>query len=182
MAVPERLKLRTIEEFKEYVSRPENADQLFEFIDGEVIAVSPGRTRNSWISNLIVVAVYPFCREHGLPCYTTTGDGAYDIQGHTVAPNFAYKRTPMSDDYPDPVAPEWAVEVISPTDKAPDIRAKRQIYLKAGILLWEMYPQSKSIDVYAPGQPLRTFNIDDTLDGGKVLPGFKLPVRELFSE
>jgi hypothetical protein len=34
--------------------------------------------------------------------------------------------------------------------------------------------------VYAPGQPVKTFGIDDTLDGGDVLPGFALAVREIF--
>lgn len=69
-----------------------------------------------------------------------------------------------------------------PTDKGVDIRNKRQIYLQAGILYWEMYPLKQSIDVYAPGQPMRVFSINDTLDGGEVLPGFTLAVKDLFSE
>jgi hypothetical protein len=45
-----------------------------------------------------------------------------------------------------------------------------------------MYPKRQSIDVYAPGQKKRTVYMNDTLDGGDVLPGFTLPVRDLFSE
>jgi len=45
-----------------------------------------------------------------------------------------------------------------------------------------MYPPSQTIDVYAPGKKKRTFGVNDTLDGGDVLPGFRLPVRELFVE
>ncbi len=45
-------------------------------------------------------------------------DGAYDVLGHVLVPDFAYKPTHMSDDYPDPVAPLWAVEVISPKRRA----------------------------------------------------------------
>jgi Uma2 family endonuclease len=86
----------------------------------------------------------------------------------------------LSDDYPDPEPPLWVVEVVSPTDKAPDIRAKRQIYRKAGILLWEMYPQEQSIDVYTPGKPMRTLDINDMPDGGDMLPGFTPAVREIF--
>jgi Uma2 family endonuclease len=71
------------------------------------------------------------------------------------------------------------VEVISPTDKAKEIREKREIYQHAGILLWEMYAELERIDVYPPGKPMRTFSIDDTLDGGDVLPGFKLTVQAL---
>jgi Uma2 family endonuclease len=175
-----REKSLTMEDFKAFIARSENADRLFEFINGKIIEVSPGRTINSWYREIITVAVHLFCRENNLPCFTSAGDGAYDIQGHTVAPDFAYKRTPMSDEYPDPVAPLWAVEVVSPTDKAPAIRAKRRIYQQAGILLWEMYPDERSIDVYPPGKPMRTLGVSDTLDGGDVLPGFTLPVRNLF--
>jgi Uma2 family endonuclease len=170
----------SIDEFKQFVNQPENADDLFELINGEIIKVMPGRTNNSYRGHILTVAVHRFCDDHKLPCYTSGGDGAYRIGEDVVAPDFAYKRTPMSDDYSDPVAPLWAVEIISPTDKAADIRDKRQIYGRAGILLWEMYPQSKSIDVYAPGHAMRTHRIDDTLDGGDALPGFTLPVRDIF--
>ncbi len=175
-------KLYTMEDFKEFVARPENSDRLFELINGEIIEVTPGRTRYSEYHEIISFAVRLFCREHNLPCHTSSADGAFDILGHTLAPDFAYKRTPMSDDYPDPVPPLWVVEIVSPTDKAPDIRDKRQIYEQAGILLWEMYPKQQSIDVYAPGQKKRTVGINDTLDGGDVLLDFRMPVRDLFSE
>lgn len=87
----------------------------------------------------------------------------------------------MSDEYPDPVAPEWAVEILSPTDKASAIAARRRIYLQAGILYWEIDPEAQTVDVYAPGQPPRAFGINDTLDGGSLLPGFTLAVKKLFS-
>lgn len=182
MVLSGALKPVTMSEFEEWISRPENTDRLFELINGEIIEVSPGRTSNSQIGHWIVTAVYPFCRTNGLPCYTSGGDGAYDVQGNVVAPDFAYKRTPMNEDYPDHEPPLWVVEIVSPTDKADEIRKKRQIYIRAGILYWEIYPLSCSVDVYAPGQPTRTLDINDTLNGGDVLPGFTLLVKELFSE
>lgn len=175
-----RQKLYTLEEFQDHVAQPENADKLFELINGEIAEVLSGSTRNSELGLIVASAVRLFCREYNLPCHTSGGDGTYNIQGNVVAPDFAYKTTPMSDDYPDPEPPLWAVEIISPTDKAPAIRKKRQIYLQAGILYWEMYPESQSIDVYAPGQPTRTIEIDGTLDGGSVLPDFRLAVKDLF--
>jgi Uma2 family endonuclease len=182
MVTSERTKPITLEAFREYVERPENSAGMFELINGEIIHVSPSRTRNSEFPMRLALVVGIFCREHNLPCHISGADGAYIIDGNVVVPDFAYKPTPMSDEYPDPEPPLWVVEVISPTDKAPDIRAKRQIYIQAGILYWELYPQSPSIDVYAPGQPTRTIELDETLDGGDVLPGFKVPVRELFAE
>ncbi len=172
----------SLDEFVQYVLALENVDRHYELIDGEIFEVAPGRTWNSGVGHLLAVAVHNFCDAHDLPCYTSGGDGDYEIQGHVIAPEFAYKTTPLSKDYPDPVVPQWAVEVIAPTDKAPDIRRKRQIYLQAKILLWEIYPQAQSIDVYAPDQLIRTYGIDDTLDGGNVLPEFTLKLRDLFAD
>jgi Uma2 family endonuclease len=76
----------------------------------------------------------------------------------------------------------WVADIIAPNDKADHIRAKRDIYVNAGILRWEIYSQLRKVDVYAPGQPLRTVGIDGVLDGGDVLPGFQLPVKYLFPE
>jgi Uma2 family endonuclease len=170
----------TVEGFKQHVSKPENAGRLFELINGELIEVMPGRTSNSQIHSILAAAVRPYCKAQGIPCYTTNADGAYDVQGNVVAPDFAYKRTPMSDDYPDPAAPLWAVEIISPTDRVGEIRKKREIYRAAEILLWEIYPDEQSIDIYAPGQPMSTYGIEQVLDLGEVIPGFTLAVRELF--
>lgn len=172
---------RDLDRFAEFIARPENQGRLFEFINGEFIEVSPGRTSNSGYPHLISFAVRLFCRGNRIPCYISGEAGAYRIGENTVVPDFAYKRTPLSDDYPDPVAPLWVVEVVSPTDRPDEVRAKRNIYIEAGILYWEMYPTSQSIDVYEPGKPPRAFGIDDTLDGGDVLPGFTLPMREIFS-
>lgn len=171
----------TLTEFQRWAMLTENAESNFELIHGEVIEVSPGRTSHSELEHLIAFAVRLFCRDTDLPCHTSGGDGAYAIQGHVVAPDFAYKHTPTSDFYPDPEPPLWAVEIISPTDKASDIRAKREIYRQAGILYWELYPKSRSVDVYAPGEPMRTVGIDGVLDGGAVLPGFMLPLRDLLT-
>jgi Uma2 family endonuclease len=80
------------------------------------------------------------------------------------------------------LAPGFAVEVVSPTDRARDIRRKVNQYLRAGTLLvWVVYPDEKFVDVYQPGQDTHTARIDDILDGGDVLPGFKLVVKDVFA-
>ena len=172
----------SLEEFQRWAELPENADHDYELINGAVVPVTPARSTHSFIHNLLVVAVHNYCRVQNVPCYTTSGDGTFVIMGHALSPDFTYRPTPLLDDYPDPEPPLWAVEIISPTEKAKDIRDKREIYRQAGILYWEIYPNSRSVDVYAPGQPVRTVGIDDTLDGGAVLPGFTLPLRDLFPE
>jgi len=182
MAVSDKIRQMTVDEFRDYAERPENSDRMLELINGEVVEKPLDTTRNSEYGLIIAVAMRLYCRTHNLPCHTSGVDGAYRIDGHVVAPDFAYNPTSMSNDYPDPTPPLWVVEIISPNDKAPDIRAKRHIYQQAGILLWEVYPQSQTIDVYAPGQPPRTLGLGAMLDAGDVLPGFQLAVSDLFAQ
>ena len=81
------------------------------------------------------------------------------------------------------VLPDLFVEVVSPHDHAEEIETKVGEYLKAGArLVWVVYPRHRRIYVYdAVGKVLR-LNRNDTLDGGPVLPGFQLPLVELFPE
>jgi len=171
----------SIQEFIEFVHQDEHIDRNFELINGEIIELSPSRSGYSRIAFLIGHYVETFCEEHNLPCYVTIGDGTYEILGNIIAPDMMYKSTPTEmENYPDFDPPEWAVEVISPNDKGVDIRDKRKIYLDAGIVYWEVYPKAQYVDVYAPGQPMKTFGIEDILDGGDVLPGFTLPLKQIF--
>jgi len=65
-------------------------------------------------------------------------------------------------------------------DKPADVAHKRQIYIDAGILCWEVYLKDQRVDVYAPGKPRQAFGIEDTLECGDMLPGFLLPVKDIF--
>ncbi len=170
----------TLDDFVQFVFRDENVDRMFELINGEIVEVSPGRTKNSGVAASIIFEIKLFCREKGLPGHVTAADGTYNVLGNVIAPDVAYKTTSLSSVYPDPVPPEFAVEVISPTDRKPDIARKRQIYLDASILYWEVYVDDECIDVYPLAQPMRSLGMDDTLDGGEVLPGFTLPVKDVF--
>ena len=171
----------TFEDFKRFIEQPGNEDRLFELINGEIIEVMPGRTYNSGIGYHISFPIQLFCRDNGLPCYISGADGTYAILGDVVAPDLAYKQTPLSKEYPDPVPPLFAVEVISPTDKTKRVGEKRDLYRRAGILYWEIYEDIQRIDVYYPGEEARTLGINDTLDGGDVLPGFTLAVKDVFA-
>ena len=176
-SAPERVMM---DEFRDFVRQPENNDTLYELINGEIVEKMPGTTLNSAIPVNIAFHTRLHCRDKAILCYISTGDGAYRIGNNVVAPDMAYKQSPMSDEYPDPIAPVWVVEVISANDKAHDIRKKRQVYQEAGILLWEIYPELLSVDVYMPGQSPNTFQMGATLTLENVLPGFTLSLKAVF--
>ena len=78
-------------------------------------------------------------------------------------------------------APDLAVEVVSPNDKARELIMKIADYLASGTQqVWIVEPNTRTVTVYQPGGAARVYSADDTLDGGNLLPGLALPVADLF--
>jgi hypothetical protein len=48
--------------------------------------------------------------------------------------------------------------------------------------VWAVFLEMERVEIHAPGQTVIVLGADDTLDGGAVLPGFKLPLRLIFPE
>lgn len=79
------------------------------------------------------------------------------------------------------VVPELIVEVASPTDSADDLLLKAMEYLRGGAtLVWLVFPRVQSIYAYSGLDAPRVFRIGDILNGEPLLPGFRVPVADLF--
>ncbi|MBY0457780.1 MAG: Uma2 family endonuclease [Gemmataceae bacterium] len=79
------------------------------------------------------------------------------------------------------VLPDLCVEVVSPNDLADEIETKIEEYFQAGVrLVWVVYPRHERFYVYESASQIRRLTRADLLDGGPVLPGFALPLSELF--
>lgn len=79
------------------------------------------------------------------------------------------------------LAPDLAVEVVSPSDRPHALGEKVRIYLSAGVqMVWVVEPRPRTVVIHAQSQPPRVLSGEDDLDGGNVLPGFQLPVAEIF--
>ena len=80
-----------------------------------------------------------------------------------------------------PFAPDLAVEVVSPNDNSDEVNEKVGLYQRAGVpLIWVILPPPRVVDVYVLGQPPKRLGEGDTLDGGDVIPDFRLPVADIF--
>lgn len=79
------------------------------------------------------------------------------------------------------VVPELIVEVASPNDEAEDLLSKAHEYLEAGAkLVWLVYPRLRVIHAYESPTKPRVFTAADELDGGTVLPNFRVPMAQFF--
>jgi Uma2 family endonuclease len=77
--------------------------------------------------------------------------------------------------------PDLAVEVLSPSNTRAEMARKRREYFAAGTrLVWEVNPGKRTVTVYTAPDESSVLTEADTLDGGTVLPGFSLPIRDWF--
>lgn len=103
-----------------------------------------------------------------------------------VAPDVAYVS---ADRLPPPdqrhgylhLTPDLAVEIISPSNRPGEMADKVRLYLNTGArLVWVFDPRHRTIAVHTPDAPSRTLRKSDTLDGGDVLPDFRIAVAGIF--
>ncbi len=81
-----------------------------------------------------------------------------------------------------PGAPDLAVEVVSPGDTYAEVEEKVFAWLDAGTrMVIVVNPRRRSATVYRSQADMIAFTEADVLDGGDVVPGFELAVREIFA-
>ena len=162
----------------------------YELVEGVLVRMPPSGRRAERVGRRVLVPLSLFVDAHDLG--EVTGEqGGYRLAPRTdLAPDVGFMRAerlpPLDAPASDGLlvgAPDLAVEVASPTQYRPKMAAKAQRYLAAGTqLVWVIWPKRQEVDVWRPGdrQPSATLTIADTLDGLDVVPGFTLPVAEIF--
>ena len=80
------------------------------------------------------------------------------------------------------LAPDLAIEIISPSERAIAMRAKLKDYLRTGVRqVWQVYPETQEVVVYLADGTVHTYDIGRTIPGDELLPGFALPVVDIFA-
>jgi Uma2 family endonuclease len=82
-----------------------------------------------------------------------------------------------------PVIPTLAAEVLSESNTKAEIDRKLREYFEAGVkLVWVIDPRTQTAKVYTSTTKVKEIDIDGALDGGRVVPGFKLPLADLLAK
>ncbi len=178
-------KLMTIEDL-EREGTPD--DGRYELIEGVLVEMTPSSSRSSRIGGRCVHYLSAHVLPRGLGDVFAADGGFAPFPGRQTVrvPDAAFVR---ADRLPPPdeegfyrLAPDLVVEVVSPSDRMIEVTDKAIMWFDAGVrLVWVADPRSRSVTVYGPDRVPHLVPEGDELDGGEVLPEFRLPVAALFS-
>ena len=177
-------KLFTIEDLE---ALPDDG-HVWELIDGELVRREPVGGRHGALGFRVGRRVGNFVEEHSLG-EMFGSDTIYAFRrdpDRGLRPDASFVRAdrlPLGDQFDKPLelVPDLVIEVVSPNDRAGALEEKLETYQRFGVpLIWVLWPRRRAITVYAVGQPVRELSEDKELDGGDVLPGFRVAVADLF--
>lgn len=181
--------LISAERFFDIVGSPVYEDRSLELVEGEIIEMSKPSGLHGQITFLLglKIGIHVVENELGTVTAAETGfllernpDGRDTVRALDIAFLSRAKAPAVLPDSLVDVAPDLAVEVISPSNKVADMHRKIRQLLAAGTaLVWIVHPETRTVEVHTRSGAT-TFEGDDVLSGGDVLPGFRIPVRDIF--
>jgi len=170
------------QDFEALTQRPENRARRLELVGGEVVEmVSSGYA--SEIAARILTWLNLYVMQHHLG-RVTGADGGYVVGDDRYIPDVAFvsatRQAQRSEHAYNPIAPDVAVKVISPTDSPQQVTRKAINYLLAETVVWLVYPDTRTVDVLTPHEAPRTLRMGDNIIGTGALEGFILPLSDIF--
>ena len=178
-------KLMTAEELLEM---PDDGFR-YELVRGELIKMAPAGHMPAFYELRIGARLLVFVEANGLGrAYSASGGFRLETNPDTVlAPDAAFVRQERVEAVGDgdgffPGAPDLAVEVISPSDRYTEVDEKVAEWLAADTLMVVVVnPRNRTVRVHRPTTDSVLLTEKDTLDGGDVVPGWEMPVADIFA-
>ena len=161
--------------------------RLCELVEGVLVEKAMG-FRESYLAMVLGSILLAFVEPRRLGLVTGEAGMMRLMAGLVRIPDVAFiswnrlpnRRVP-TEPIPD-VAPDLAVEVLSVGNTPGEMARKRRDYFAAGVqLVWQVDPSMRTVEVFTAPDQSTVLHEMQTLDGGIVLPGFALPLHELFA-
>jgi Uma2 family endonuclease len=168
-----------------------NGDILYEVVDNEIRKLPPKSARETRLrSNLDqILGSFAWDRTLGLVDAEMLFliDKSRNLQRRPDVSFVSYQRWPKGK--PVPATPAWevvpdlAVEIVSASNEAYEVLEKLEDYFACGVRrVWVVYPPFLKVYDYASTTSVRILTRADLLSGGEVVPGFEVPLSQLFED
>jgi Uma2 family endonuclease len=164
----------------------EDTKPYHEYVCGEVIAKPMPKRRHAFIQIFLGGLLLQFLARTKLGRAGTEWRCILGPPGKERAPipdlmYVAQHRLTEDEDFYG--APDLVVEIISPGQSIARLMEKLQFYLRHGVrMVWLIDPAERTVLALQPDQDSRLLMTGDTLDGGDVLPGFRVAVDDIFAQ
>ena len=174
--------LLTAEEFYLFCCRNEGR---YELVDGEVVEMAPANDEYGEIAINVGTAFNIYSRRRGVgrtrvETGYTLRTGPDTVRGPDVSFVFRPRVEGRGRGFPTG-APDIAVEVVSPSDTAAEADRKVAEYLAAGSQrVWVVYPAGRRVVIHRADGSVISYSDDDVITDEELLPGFSLPLSEIF--
>ena len=160
----------------------------YELIRGELKTMAPAGNEHGSLAAIVTGLLLVHVRTHklGKVYAAETGFKLASNPDTVRAPDAAFISQKRLDEVGPvqgywPGAPDLAVEVVSPNDLYTEVSDKVAEWLEAGFgMVVVVNPRNQQVVVYLSPTEVKVLGVDDTLDGGEVVPGWQLPIGELF--
>jgi len=161
--------------------------QVYELVNGE-LEMSQAGFEHGDIAARLVIDLGSYVRTHRLGSVVGASTGFWMKAGNARSPDVSFVskdrlrgRRPSKKFFQG--APDLAVEIVSPNDVWQKLNRKiAELFANGTRLAWVINPGDQTVLVYHSAQPDRILKAGDLLDGEDVVPGFSMPVAELFAE
>jgi len=172
----------------ELLALPTGMGKRYELVAGELHVMSPSGWRRGLVVDNVQFVLGTFIRQHkmGRSFGAETGFLLKQNPDTVRAPAFAFiakENLPATEPSEAfwPGAPDLAVEVVSPGDRAGEVDEKIEEWLAAGCAaVWVIDPKLQTVTVYQSRTNVHVKTAGEELVGDPVVPGFSCPVDEIF--
>jgi Uma2 family endonuclease len=165
-------KQMTPEEFLAFADQ--HPDKRFDFIDGEIVEVSP-KPVHGRKQTLLAVALEAYTAQNPVGLVYT--EVLHILDGEKFMPDVCV-NVASDDDYLT-TPPLFAVEVRSDSQSRESQCRKMRAYIQHGVKMGILVLPGEAVEVYEPGKETRVLTANDILDGSDALPGFTLPLNRI---
>src|SRR5215471_3959438 len=164
-------------------------EPLYEIVNGQRVDPPPMSAYVAWLASRLHLRLGLYAEDKGLGVSVTEMlfvlDAEHNLHRRPDVAFVSTARWPLDRALPETgdwdVVPDLAVEVISPNDIFKDVLAKVREYFHYGVqTVWVIAPEEQQVYVYDSPTQVRILTGQEELTGGEVVPGFHMPLGQLF--